>query len=115
MRPFFFGRGAGHREPTLTMAEYTFLCPACQHVEVIHRAMQDGPPSDLTHCGQAMVRQYRPLKAVTFNAAHMLVDYYEHNYNLMRLRKCGIHAPRFSPDHVTRPGKPIPGQNWNRK
>ena len=96
----------------MLMAAYTFVCPNCKESITVTRMMQDGPPKDLEHCGQPMVRKYRPIRTIAFSPFEVQTDWMIENYNRYRARKKGKQAPRFSPDTINRPVKPIPGQAY---
>lgn len=97
------------------MAKYTFVCPNCEQVLEVIRTMKDGPPGDLEHCGQPMVRKYRPIRTIAFSPFEVHTDWMIENYNRYRARKAGKNAPRFSPGKVNRPDKPIPQQGYNTR
>lgn len=98
------------------MAEYTFTCPHCGKEMTMLGPMKQGPPTTLEcECGQLMSRTYKPVLAVAFNPAEVLVEWATERYNRMRARRRGKYAPDFSPERVKRPGAGIPGQQWSRK
>jgi len=95
------------------MAEYTFQCPECLHVETVSRSVKDGPPADLEHCGIEMVRKYRPIRAVAFNAFNILMDWNDENYHRMKANGGKRNFKHFSPHRVKAPGPGTPMKEWH--
>lgn len=99
------------------MAQYTYVCPVCDHEITLEKPMKEGPPASVPceNCQGEMKREYKPIRAVAFNAYQLLLDWNEENYRRMRARKKGKHAPRFSPHKVKAPGAGIPMKDWHHR
>lgn len=98
------------------MAQYTYVCPnpKCENEKTLEKPMKEGPPARVSceKCKTDMKREYKPLRAVAFNAYQILLDWNDENYRRMRARKAGKHAPRFSPHKVKAPGAGLPGKDY---
>lgn len=99
------------------MATYTFFCLTCRNTLDLIAHMRDGAPAeiDCPACSGVMIRKYRPVKAVAFSAFEILTDHHIENFNRHKARARGQNVPRFSPDKINRPGKPIPGKDYGTR
>jgi hypothetical protein len=76
--------------------------------------MKDNPVIKCAVCKGVLHRIPQPFR-FSFNPESIIVDWMDHNYRLFRGDKPGHKKERFSPDHVMRPGKPIPGRQFQSR
>jgi hypothetical protein len=79
-----------------------------QHVDIVH-GMGEVVRVFCQECRAEMMRVYTPFR-INISALGILYDWMDENY-----RRYRTNTPRFSPDHVNRPGKPIPGKDYDKR
>lgn len=86
------------------MRIYVYGCANHEHprVEVSHK-MDENPDIYCRVCNSRMHRVPQLPAAIGFNSQEILVSWMEENYRRHRAGR-----PKFSPDLVKRPDKPIP-------
>lgn len=93
------------------MPTYVYTCK--HHTEfrkeMIH-SMSEDPTVSCSVCGGQMHRVPQAPMAIAFNAGEILTEWMDENYRRWRTKR-----PRFSPDRVKRPGKPIPGRQYRSR
>ena len=97
------------------MPTYVYGCKDKSHPrkEVVHKISED-PVIKCDVCKEKMHRVPQPMR-FHLSPFEVLTDWSIENYNRFRARARGEKAPRFSPDHVNRPGAGVPQKDFDTR
>jgi len=98
------------------MPTYIYGCDADKthpRKEVIH-SITANPAVKCDECGSAMHRVPQSMRF--YLSPHGIhIDWMRENYSRYRARKRGHKRPRFSPDHVNKPGSGLPQKDFETR